>query len=163
MKVKSNNGRKEESRILISLGLLAVFVTIIFSIQDILPDKSTNFISYFLILVIYGYLIMVSIFLILFLLLKATSLKYNERNESGMLGLIIPPALANKFYDKAIDLALYSPLGAFTVFYFIKIEPIISELLGINTLIISIFSISLFFVIWIPIMKWSYRKYKKYR
>ena len=132
---------KENYRITLAIGILAGLLTLIYGIDKFIA-KTGNVVQLGIRSLVYVYLGVACISLLIFLLIKASSLRYNKERV-WLLRRAPSEKIGNFFYDFGVDTATYSPFGAFLVVYSQYSYLWISNLLGIG----ENFSIFLAFVL----------------
>lgn len=112
-----SNSTKDNLRITISIGLLASYLTIIYMFNNFVVNISPE-----IDILIRGfvniYFLIGAIFLLIFLVLKAATMKYKSPNNIGIVDIYIPPNFHKFFFDVSISLILYSPGAIFLVVFF---------------------------------------------
>ena len=120
----------ESSRITISIGLLAGFLTLIYSIDKFIP-KESKVLSLWITSVVYVSLAFTCICLFAFLVIKAFNLRYDHKNH-GFLNISPSERLGNIFFDYGVHFALFSPFLATYLIYSVYVPPILMKWLNVS-------------------------------
>lgn len=140
--------KDDNMRITISIGLTASFLVLIFSLHNILPAEISpiyQVIRY----IVYFYFAIICILFIGFLLTKAASLKYKNKNNIGVLDIHIPPGLSKFFFDFGVEYSLYSPIGATTVVYLSYMPQWLMNTFALNDLVSFIVTFIIYIIAFI--------------
>lgn len=120
MKNEKLKDEKENLRITLSLGLIAIFLTLFFSLNNYWPANSSLLVSWAKAIVNW-FFILTAIAFGLFLVFKSISLKYRKPNNLSSFDTYLPPQLAQFFFDLGADFAVFVPIGAAVIVYFLYV------------------------------------------
>lgn len=132
--------KKEETRILIALGIIAVFSTAILYFKE--SFQSSNEI---IAKTTYVYVLSLVVCWTLFILIKSINLKYSEPGKDGILGINYPEKWAHTLYDWGISILFYTPFVVILNFIS-KIADKVSVKYQISNLLVHVYFYLLFII-----------------
>jgi len=121
----------EQDRITLSIALIASFLTVIVVIKDIIIGLEDTFIRTLGILVLFS-LGLNCISLLLYILFKALNLKYEDKNRIvSWGGLSVSKNYYKRFFDFAVDKAVYAPIEVLELLLLIYLPPVFKKFFSV--------------------------------
>ncbi len=136
---------EENERITLSIGLIAGFLTVIFSLDKFLPDQKSIWVQLITNMVYIG-LAGSSICFFIYLIFRAASLRNIGDNSIPLLNVKITPEITYFFFHEGVEIALMVPGVIAFQLYLAYFPDIIARSIEINYNLALIFSIVIVFL-----------------